>query len=257
MQELRRNHPDWLEQRKISFTDGHAEHYVSNTLVISHCWEDSEQPDGEGVQFAAIKKPTGHRVGLVRLLVDAAGQGQGRERGHRVFCDAAQHQPALPVLQCAHPARQFLHVALLDAVRGFPELPQGTANGLDSTSEEERRDTIICIHNANPKYDPPKLRDMWGDKTAEQAYAILEKPDVKVTNLKDKNIQLPKLKKLNEFAKSAVATMGERGCPEQMGDHERLQSVFGWSYLNPCVIPTHKSVVRVCVFTSTVLCSYI
>lgn len=85
-----------------------------------------------------------------------------------------------------------------------------TANGLDSTSEEERRDTIICIHNANPKYDPPKLRDMWGDKTAEQAYAILEKPDVKVTNLKDKNIQLPKLKKLNEFAKSAVATMGER-----------------------------------------------
>lgn len=51
---------------------------------------------------------------------------------------------------------------------------------------------------------------MWGDKTAEQAYAILEKPDVKVTNLKDKNIQLPKLKKLNEFAKSAVATMGER-----------------------------------------------
>ena len=58
MQELRRNHPDWLEQRKISFTDGHAEHYVSNTLVISHCWEDSEQPDGEGVQFAAIKKPT-------------------------------------------------------------------------------------------------------------------------------------------------------------------------------------------------------
>ena len=56
MQELRRNHPDWLEQRKISFTDGHAEHYVSNTLVISHCWEDSEQPDGEGVQFAAIKE---------------------------------------------------------------------------------------------------------------------------------------------------------------------------------------------------------
>ena len=86
-----------------------------------------------------------------------------------------------------------------------------TANGLDSTSEEERRDTIICIHNADSEFDPPKLRKMWGDKTAEQAYAILEKPDVKVTNLKDKNIQLPKLKKLNEFAKSAVATMGERG----------------------------------------------
>ena len=49
------------------------------------------------------------------------------------------------------------------------------------------------------------LRKMWADKTAEQAYAILEKPDVKVTNKKDKDVQLPKLAKLNEFAKSAVA----------------------------------------------------
>ena len=75
------------------------------------------------------------------------------------------------------------------------------------------RDTIICIHNANPKYDPPKLRDMWGDKTAEQAYAILEKPDVKVTNQKDKDMQLPKLKKLNEFAKSAVADVATAALP--------------------------------------------
>ena len=46
---------------------------------------------------------------------------------------------------------------------------------------------------------------MWGNKTAGEAYAILEKPDITVTNQKDKDVQLPKLKKLNEFAKSAVA----------------------------------------------------
>ena len=40
MQELRRDHPDWLEQREISFADGYAGHYVSDTLVISHRWEE-------------------------------------------------------------------------------------------------------------------------------------------------------------------------------------------------------------------------
>ena len=56
MQELRRDQPDWLEQREISFTDGHAGHYVSNTLVISHCWENQKEPDSDGVQFSAVKQ---------------------------------------------------------------------------------------------------------------------------------------------------------------------------------------------------------
>ena len=55
MQELRRDHPDWLERREISFADGYAGRYLTNTLVVSHCWEDRTQPDGEGVQFGAIK----------------------------------------------------------------------------------------------------------------------------------------------------------------------------------------------------------
>ena len=56
MQELRRNHPNWLEQRVISFADGYAGRYVSNTLVISHRWEDPLAPDGKGVKFKATKE---------------------------------------------------------------------------------------------------------------------------------------------------------------------------------------------------------
>ena len=47
------------------------------------------------------------------------------------------------------------------------------------------------------------LRKMWGDKTADEAYAILEKPDITVTNQKDKDVQLRKLLKLNEFTKNS------------------------------------------------------
>ena len=56
LQELRRSHPDWLEQRTIDFADGAAGKYVRDTLVVSHCWEDPAQPDGQGVQFATLKQ---------------------------------------------------------------------------------------------------------------------------------------------------------------------------------------------------------
>ena len=35
LQDLRRDHPDWLEQRTISFADGYAGEFVGSTLVVS------------------------------------------------------------------------------------------------------------------------------------------------------------------------------------------------------------------------------
>ena len=214
MQELRRDHPDWLEQREISFAEGYAGRYVSDTLVISHCWEDPTQPDGKGVQFAAIKKHLVDNKAIKWVWFDFWSMPQGRDKAESEDIEFSVMLPNINLLYLFCSVLILLDSSYMSRFwtqfEAFLSFRKVTANGLDSTSEEERRDTIICIHNANPKYDPPKLRDMWGDKTAEQAYAILEKPDVKVTNQKDKNIQLPKLKKLNEFAKSAVATMGER-----------------------------------------------
>ena len=39
---------------------------------------------------------------------------------------------------------------------------------------------------------------MWANVTPEQAYDLLKKPDVTVTNASDKREQLPKLKRLHE-----------------------------------------------------------
>ena len=79
-----------------------------------------------------------------------------------------------------------------------------TASGLGPTPLTERRDAIICIHNADPEFDPPKLRKMWGDRTVDEAHEVLARPDVTVMNQKDKDVQLPKLQRLNEFAKRAL-----------------------------------------------------
>ena len=66
---------------------------------------------------------------------------------------------------------------------------------------------------------------MWGEKTADEAHAVLARPDVTVTNQRDKEVQLPKLQKLNEFAKSVLAgVQGAFRSPES-GDPD------GWEIL--------------------------
>jgi len=86
----------------------------------------------------------------------------------------------------------------------FLSLRTVTANGLESTLEDERRCVIKGIHNAFDNIDK-NIIDMWANKTAEEAHEILSKPDVTVTNQSDKDAQLPKLLKLNDFAKKMGA----------------------------------------------------
>ena len=92
----------------------------------------------------------------------------------------------------------------------FLSLRKVTAKGLDQADETERRCVIKCIHNA-PAALKDALTDEWGSKTANEAYDVLKQPDVKVTNQSDKEIQLPKLKALDEFAKRAVEGVSARG----------------------------------------------
>ena len=55
LQELRRKHPDWLEQQTISFVDGSKGVYKHKILVVSHRWEHPDEPDKAGVQFKEVK----------------------------------------------------------------------------------------------------------------------------------------------------------------------------------------------------------
>ena len=101
-----------------------------------------------------------------------------------------------------------------------------TASGLGPTPLSERRDAIICIHNADSEFDPPKLRKMWGEKTADEAHAVLARPDVTVTNQRDKDVQLPKLQKLDEFAKSVLADVVSVSEARAVGDLLTYQAVL-------------------------------
>ena len=82
----------------------------------------------------------------------------------------------------------------------FLSLRTVAKNGLEPAAEAERRCVIKCIHNAPSSFEG-MIIDMWAGRTANEAHDILAKPDVTVTNQTDKDVQLPKLLKLNEFSK--------------------------------------------------------
>lgn len=75
-----------------------------------------------------------------------------------------------------------------------------SVHGLINAPIAERRLTIVCIHNA-PLLFKEALLTMWGHKDVVQAHDTLSKPDVTVTNQRDKKEQLAKLLAFNDFAR--------------------------------------------------------
>ena len=69
-----------------------------------------------------------------------------------------------------------------------------------STDQSLGRVTICHVHNAKDagEHLTNIMVEMWATKTASEAYRTLAKPDVVVTSLKDKEIQLEKLKGLDK-----------------------------------------------------------
>ena len=229
MQELRRDHPDWLEQREISFADGYAGHYVSNTLVISHRWEDSVEPDGDGVQFSAIKEHLLANEAIEWVWFDFWSMPQGRDKAEVENIEFTMMLPNINLLYLFCSVLILLDGSYMSRFwtqfEAFLSFRKVTASGLGPTPLSERRDAIICIHNADLEFDPPKLRKMWGEKTADEAHAVLARPDVTVTNQRDKDVQLPKLQKLDEFAKSVLADVVSVSEARAVGDLLTYQAV--------------------------------
>ena len=82
-----------------------------------------------------------------------------------------------------------------------------TADGVRAAKGSEKRYAIECLHNADPKFDTPKLIGFVSDKTPAQMRDILAKPDVAVTNAKDKELFLPVVSKTDEHVKEMMAVV--------------------------------------------------
>ena len=71
-----------------------------------------------------------------------------------------------------------------------------TSSGLVGSSSNGRFE-IVCIHNAPQSVMAPLLIELWSSKDCHETINILKRPDVSVTNAKDKEEQLVKIIGLN------------------------------------------------------------
>lgn len=178
--------------------------YTQSFLVVSHRWEAKAVPDETGVQFAEVQAYLLANSAIEWVWFDYWSMPQDKkEPWENVAFGFMLRNINLLYLFCG-----ALILADLSYIsrfwtqfEAFLSLRKVTKNGLEPADEAERRCVIKCIHNAPSSFEGIIL-DMWAGKTADEAHDILAKPDVTVTNQSDKEVQLPKLLKLNELAQN-------------------------------------------------------
>ena len=72
---------------------------------------------------------------------------------------------------------------------------QGLSSAVGSPSEQRYK--VVGVLNAKTDIQRLQIEDMWGTATPEEAHDKLKRRDVTVTNQKDKEFFLPKIKAIN------------------------------------------------------------
>jgi len=202
LQDIRRLHPEWLVRRELTFNDACTCALTRTMLSVSHRWENQAHPDPHGVQLSVIKRRLSALPDVELLWIDYSCMPQGQ----RSDAEQIEFQMMLPNINLIFLATQVL--IIMDSsyfsrfwtlFEAWLSMQQVTSDGLLPASTAERY-CIECVHTASAKFDGAKLKETWASKTPNEAYAVLSSNDVQVTNAADKEEQLPKLQKLNEFA---------------------------------------------------------
>ena len=186
--------------------------HIETTLSVSHRWMQPDDPDPDGEQLKALKgflnSPDGKKI--ERVWIDSACMPQDHPKGSRSAKDAAVFKRMLAEVNRLYLGTTVLILLDLSYVSRFwtqfeswMSMQFATPEGLKpAVGTKNERHRIVCTQNAGQAFKTA-LVDMWATKTPGEAHAILSKPDVTVTNQKDKEGQLPKIKALDATVQGA------------------------------------------------------
>jgi len=211
-QDLKRQHPQAFVEREVSLHGACTDLYKERFLAVTHRWERRDCPDVEGVQLREICDHVHANPQIEYVWIDYCCMPQRDADGN----DLASHEREdfarmLPNINLIFLGCSVLILADLSYVSRFwtqfecwlamVELSEDglTGSGLREKRRNVRYD-IKCIHNAPDSFET-MLRQLWSDKVWVDAYRILSRPDVVVTNASDKVTQLRKIPMLNEAVK--------------------------------------------------------
>ena len=205
MQTLRKD--GHLTKRSVPLASAflRADGIMANILFVSHRWENNETPDLGGDQLKAIKEYLQENPAIEWVWFDYSSMPQGRDR---TTIEKAEFDLMLGSITDFYLTARVL--ILLDGsyasrfwtlTEAWCSMQTVTADGLRPATEAERRYTIKCIHNATTETTAKGLVDLVSTKNPEEMHQVLKKPDVNVTNMKDKEAILPKILKINQHVK--------------------------------------------------------
>jgi len=175
---------------------------VEDTLFISHRWEDASEPDGQAAQLKVIQAHLQAHPSIKYVWYDYWCMPQRRTDGvdDRTAAQMAEFHRMLQGIADLYLTMRVLIIVDMTylgrfwtTLEAYCAVQKATSAGLRPCSGDEgKRYHIECIHNA-----PPAMKfillDMVANKSLEQMVEILARPDITVTNAKDKEKMLPVL----------------------------------------------------------------
>jgi hypothetical protein len=204
---------------------------INDILFISHRWEEPGRPDVDGKQLQAIQEYLREHPEIKWVWFDYSSMPQkigGIDTRSKE--EKAEFQLMLAAIPDLYLTAQVL--ILLDGsyasrfwtlTEAWCSMQTATKDGLDkSISKPEDADftgsdvkvgsrcTIKCIHNAAKETTSKFLVNLVSTQTPKGMYGILEKPDVNVTNAKDKEAILPKILKYDVHVKEGFLNNFEK-----------------------------------------------
>ena len=181
-------------------------------LAVSHRWETPQEPDTHGEQQKAIQRYLIEHPEIEWVWFDYWCMPQG---AHVTPAEKVMFSWMLRRINLLYLGARVLVLQDLSYQSRFwtqfeawLSFQTSTPEGLVPASVEARRSTIVPVHGAN-SIMAEGLTAMWAKRTPKEAHELLAKPDVMVTNQKDKEMQLPKILALNEEVRSLL---GGGGC---------------------------------------------
>jgi hypothetical protein len=185
---------------------------MKNILFVSHRWGVPAQPDVDGEQLKAIKVYLEAHPDIKWVWFDYSSMPQGDDRTPK---EKAEFDLMLAAIADLYLTARVL--ILLDGsyasrfwtlTEAWCSMQTVTPEGLRPAKEAECRYTISCIHNATTETTAKGLVDLVSKKTPDEMYRILEKPDVNVTNAKDKETMLPKILEIDRHVVETFQKLG-------------------------------------------------
>ena len=187
----------------------HREGPINHILFVSHRWESPTQPDVHGEQLKAIKEYLAKNPMIEWVWYDYSCMPQGQ----RTIEEQAEFSLMLLAIADLYlSARVLLLVDNSYSSRfwtlfeAWSSMQQLTRTGLRNATDAESRCSIMTLHNASATVGEA-LVELLKRKSPEEVSEILAKPDIQLTNQKDKDAMIPKLKEMNEHVMQLMFEM--------------------------------------------------